>query len=209
MAPAAIGAPGERGRLAPGEHHERVLGQLGQEGIAQPGVEWGEELVGVNEQHAQAGGIGGGGVEELGHAARHDRHQCVGHRVDGAGIQGEHRYVARLAHENELGQQRRFANAAWPNHVQHVEGQLRGIERRCEQGELLAPANELALAHRAEAVGQACGHRGLLGGQAWLAYRLVDEITLILAPAYLAVNSATQQRMTRITRMVREICGDV
>ena len=55
LTPARILAPAAPGRLAPGDHHERVLAQAGDEPLADPRIEAGRGLVGVEQQHAASG----------------------------------------------------------------------------------------------------------------------------------------------------------
>jgi hypothetical protein len=51
VGPAGVDAPGAGGWVAPGDDDEHLHGQLGQEGLAQPRVQRGQCLVGVDEEH--------------------------------------------------------------------------------------------------------------------------------------------------------------
>jgi hypothetical protein len=52
--PARIGPPAGRRRVAAGQHHQHVLRQLRQELLAQPIVQWGQQLVSVHQDHLTA-----------------------------------------------------------------------------------------------------------------------------------------------------------
>ena len=87
-APSGRRQPGSHGRVAAGDDREERVGHRRQEGLAHPGVEDGEALVGVERQH----GPPRHAAHEPGHAAevgaRPGRAQRLGHRPQHAGGRG-------------------------------------------------------------------------------------------------------------------------
>ena len=159
VAPARVPAPVLAGAPAAGDDHERPRRQPRNERLAQPSLERGGGLEGVEQEHRPlpAGQLAAGRALELGEERGRGG-------LDGAQVEPDRRAAALLRRLRECRQQRGLADAAGRVHPEHAERRLRGVDRAEEELELGRAADEPGAPRSAEPVrhGAACdrvGHR--------------------------------------------------
>ena len=145
LAPAGVLAPAASRRLAPGDHHERVLAEAGDELLADPRIEAGRGLVGVEQQHAPSGR----GERRLGVVRAEQRcerrPESGGRQLDGAQVEPPGGDAGRLGVLLQHAEQRGLADAAGAVDPQHGPVGAGGdLEPGAEQLELAVAADEPA-----------------------------------------------------------------
>ena len=125
-------APDRARRVARGEHDAGVLGQRGQEALAQPAVEQPQPLGGVDGEDDRP--VGGG-------ERRLDRgEEALRRRLDGAPVDGDDGGAALAGLRDERAQQRGLPGAG--DAVDHGHERPTGVEQRGERRELVVAAGQ-------------------------------------------------------------------
>ena len=174
LAPAGVAPPRLARRLAAGDHDERRRGQPGHEALAQPVLQRGRGLEGVEQEHdPPARGERAGHRRRAGHAEcfREGRLESGRRRLVPAQVEPHGREPRGLGGAAERVEQRRLAHAAGAVDEQHAERRLLGLERPPEQLDLRRAADEPAPAGTAQPVRHGARGRGDLDHQPTLAPR--------------------------------------
>jgi hypothetical protein len=140
--PAGVGQPARRRRVAPGQHDQVPAGQLGQQRLPQPGVQRGQGLVGVDQQHAAGPpgqGLKGRPVRWLAQGPAQGGQEPRGRRVEVAPVQPHRRHPGLGGQPVELAQQDGLAHASRAVDVEQGEGRLGVGQRGGEQRQLRRP----------------------------------------------------------------------
>jgi hypothetical protein len=143
--PAGVGQPAGGRRVAPGQHDQVPGGQLGQQRLPQPGVQRGQGLVGVDQQHAagaQGQGLQRRGVRGLAQGPAQGGQEARRRRVEVAPVQPHRRDPGVGGQPGELAQQDGLADPAGAVDVQEGERRLGVGQRGGEQRQLRRPPDK-------------------------------------------------------------------
>ena len=147
--PGNIRAPLDRRRIAAGEHDDDTGGELREPGVAQPGVERRERLVGVEENDAAIRNdpAAGAGCRCC---VVHRPAQRLTRRRNASPVERDRRAFTLFSEPCEFTQQSCLADAAGTVHVEDEEGRIARGERRREQRPFGVPGDEARFSGRCQ-----------------------------------------------------------
>ena len=139
LAPAGVAPPCLARRLAAGDHDERRRGEIGHEALAQPVLQRGRGLEGVEQEHdppargERAGDRRRAGHAERGREGRLESRPATARARAGRAARGASPAASAVRPRGTRLEQRRLAHAAGAVDEQHAERRLLGLERPPEQ----------------------------------------------------------------------------